>query len=400
MVNYFTYEYPKPKEGEPFAMSTELVHCPWNKDHYVIQVGLKGKEIAMEKVPASNLVFLIDVSGSMASDNKLGLLKNAFKLLADQMRPEDNVAIVTYAGQEGLALPSTSGDKKDEIKKAIDKLESGGSTNGGAGILLAYKVAAENLKKNGNNRVILATDGDFNVGVTSDSELIKLIEMEREKGIDLSCIGVGMGNYSDKNMEAIADHGNGNYYYFDNLEEAKRVFSSQFAGTMFTIANDVKLQVAFNPQSVKSYRLIGYDDRRLDSADFTNDKKDAGDMGAGHTVTALYEIIPQANSKGLTAQSVLTFKARYKDPGATTSKELANTLAFVLPKEGGESMNAKFATAVAEFGLILRDSKYKGSASLEDVKKRASEAATTDLNGQRKKFLDLVDQYAALKKSS
>ncbi|HJT74805.1 MAG TPA: von Willebrand factor type A domain-containing protein, partial [Chitinophaga sp.] len=292
MINYFDYEYKNPTGKDPVAIYADMANCPWNPSHQLVRIALKGKTVEKESLPASNLVFLIDVSGSMSDPNKLPLVKQALKALVGQLREEDKVAIAVYAGAAGLVLPSTSGKDKTAILDALDKLEAGGSTAGGAGILLAYKTAAENLLKNGNNRVILATDGDFNVGVSSDGDLQRIIETEREKGIFLSVLGFGMGNYKDNKLELLADKGNGNYAYIDNFEEARRTFVTEFGGTLFTIAKDVKLQIEFNPKYVKSYRLVGYENRMLNNEDFNDDKKDAGDMGAGHTVTALYEIIP------------------------------------------------------------------------------------------------------------
>ncbi|WP_255408041.1 VWA domain-containing protein [Chitinophaga sp. MD30] len=292
MINYFDYKYQNPTDGAPVAIYTDMAICPWNKSNQLVRIALKGKSVTTDKLPASNLVFLIDVSGSMESANKLPLVKQAFKALVQQLRPADHVSIVVYAGAAGLVLPSTAGNEKTTILDALDKLEAGGSTAGGAGIQLAYRTAAEHFIKSGNNRVILATDGDFNVGASSDGELQRIIEKEKEKGIFLSVLGFGMGNYKDNKLELLADKGNGNYAYIDNFEEARRTFVTEFGGTLFTIAKDVKLQIEFNPRFVSSYRLVGYENRLLHDEDFNDDKKDAGDMGAGHTVTALYEIVP------------------------------------------------------------------------------------------------------------
>ncbi len=292
MINYFRYQYPPPAGKDPFSINTEISDCPWNKDNKLVLIGLQGKNIPMENLPASNLVFLIDVSGSMLSENKLPLVKASMKMLTDQLREKDKISIVVYAGNAGLVLPTTNGSEKTKIKTAIDALEAGGSTAGGAGIELAYKTAQENFMHEGNNRIILCTDGDFNIGASSNDDMVRLIEKERTKGIYLSILGFGMGNYKDSKMEQLADKGNGNYAYIDGINEAKKVLVNEFGGTLFTIAKDVKLQIEFNPNKVAGYRLIGYEDRLLNKEDFNDDKKDAGELGSGHTVTALYEIIP------------------------------------------------------------------------------------------------------------
>ena len=292
MINYFKYQYPQPTGKDPFSINTEISDCPWNKENKLVLIGLQGKNIPVENLPASNLVFLIDVSGSMMDENKLPLVKASLKMLTDQLREKDRISIVVYAGNAGLVLPSTSGSDKIKIKTAIDALEAGGSTAGGAGIQLAYKTALENFMKEGNNRVILCTDGDFNVGVSSDDDMVRLIEKERNKGIFLTVLGYGMGNYKDSKMQQLADKGNGNHAYIDGINEAKKVLVNEFGGTLFTIAKDVKLQLEFNPAKVAAYRLIGYENRLLNKEDFNDDKKDAGELGSGHTVTALYEIIP------------------------------------------------------------------------------------------------------------
>ena len=290
MINYFSYDYPQPKENEPFSVTTEVAACPWNKDHQLVLIGLQGRNVETANLPPSNLVFLLDVSGSMQDTDKLPLIKSAFRLLVDQLRPQDRVSIVVYAGSSGLVLDSTPGDQKQVILQAIDSLNAGGTTAGGEGIKLAYEIAKKNLMKDGNNRVILATDGDFNVGVSSDGDLIRMIEEKRNDGIFLTILGFGMGNYKDAKMEQLADKGNGTIAYIDNLLEAKKVFVSGLSGTLLTIAKDVKIQVEFNPTKIKAYRLIGYENRMLKKEDFNDDKKDAGEIGAGHSVTALYEI--------------------------------------------------------------------------------------------------------------
>ncbi|MFN8354349.1 MAG: von Willebrand factor type A domain-containing protein [Spirosomataceae bacterium] len=407
-INYFDYHYPQPTGKDPVAMVTELSDSPWNKGLKLLHVGLQAKTIATDNLPPSNLVFLIDVSGSMADPNKLPLIKAGFKLLVDQLRPQDRVAIVVYAGAAGLVLPSTPGNEKNQIKDALDRLEAGGSTAGGAGIKLAYQVAIENFRKNGNNRVILATDGDFNVGVSSDAELQRLIEQKRESGVFLSVLGCGMGNYKDNKMETLADKGNGNFAYIDNLLEAEKVFVKEFGGTLFTVAKDVKVQIEFNPKYVKAYRLIGYENRMLKNEEFNDDKKDAGEMGSGHTVTALYEIVPAgvesaylANVDALKYQQVqetqathsgeiLTLKVRYKDPDGDKSRLIEKAVMDNHTALASTSTNFRFAAAVAEFGLLLRNSEFKGSAHFDQVLALAKEAQGSDSEGYRAEFLKLV----------
>lgn len=407
MINYFDYKYGNPSGNAPVAIHTDMAICPWNTDHQLVRIALKGKDVAKENLPPSNLVFLIDVSGSMSGELRLPLVKQAFKALVGQLRPADKVAIVVYAGAAGLVLPSTSGEHKTAILDALDKLEAGGSTAGGEGIQLAYKTAAENLLKNGNNRVIIATDGDFNVGPSSDGELQRIIEREREKGIFLSVLGFGMGNYKDNKLEILADKGNGNYAYIDNFEEARRTFVTEFGGTLFTIAKDVKLQIEFNPKYVKSYRLVGYENRMLQNEDFNNDKKDAGDMGAGHTVTALYEIVAAGKTSnqplavdplkyqlpkqaaGNTSE-VLTVKLRYKDPSSSTSQLITQVLRWKQQDITAAPEDFRMATAVADFGLLLRNSEHKGNASWDQVLKLAGNARGTDEEGYRAEFVQLV----------
>jgi len=313
MVNYFNYDYPEPDGKHPFSVYNEISECPWNTSHPLLHVGLKGKSIDKDKLPASNLVFLLDVSGSMGSPNKLPLLKQAFRMLVNELRPEDRVAIVVYAGAAGLVLESTDGSEKQEILAALDKLQSGGSTAGGAGLKLAYKVAQDHFIEDGNNRIILATDGDFNVGSSSNAEMERMIEQKRENGVFMTVLGFGMGNYKDDKMEIIADKGNGNYAYIDNIQEARKVFITEFGGTLFTIAKDVKFQMEFNPARVKGYRLVGYENRLLNDEDFNDDKKDAGEMGAGHTVTALYELIPAGSDESLKRIDPLKYQAGRKE---------------------------------------------------------------------------------------
>lgn len=404
MVNYFSYNYPQPAAGEPFSVTTKVGACVWNNGHKIVLIGLQGKAVDLQQLPPSNLVFLLDVSGSMNQPNKLPLLQSAFRLLAGQLRPQDKVSIVTYAGAAGLVLDSASGDQKNKVLDAIDNLRAGGSTAGSAGIQLAYEIAKKNFIKDGNNRVILATDGDFNVGVSSDGELTRMIEEKRDDGIFLTVLGFGMGNYKDAKMEKLADKGNGNLAYIDNLLEAKKVFVTQLTGTLFTIAKDVKIQVEFNPAQVKAYRLIGYENRMLKKEDFNDDKKDAGEIGAGHTVTALYEIVPADSKEAFSnvdplqyqkvsvAQSddLLTVKLRYKEPDADESKLITKTISC---KEKPVSADAdfEFATAVVEFGLVLRDSQYKGTASYQDVLQRAKAAKGKDADGYRAEFIKLVE---------
>src|SRR5215217_3700299 len=391
MINYFDYDYAQPKGNDPININTEISSAPWNTSHKLVKIGLQGRKITTENLPASNLVFLIDVSGSMNQDNKLPLLVSSFKLLADQLRPDDKVAIVVYAGSAGLVLPSTPGDHKTKIKEALSQLSAGGSTAGGQGIELAYQVATQNFIKDGNNRVILATDGDFNVGASSDQDMQKLIENKRKSGVFLTVLGYGMGNYKDSKMETLANKGNGNYAYIDNISEARKVLINEFGGTLFTIAKDVKLQVEFNPAKVQAYRLIGYENRMLKARDFNDDLKDAGEMGAGHTVTALYEVIPagvkstfagsvddlkyQAQQKPKAAQGnsteMLTVKLRYKKPDGNVSKLIAHPVTETSLPFTNTSENFRFSAAVAEFGMLLRQSQFKQHASFDQVIKNA-----------------------------
>lgn len=415
MINYFTYDYPQPTDNKPFSINTELAECPWNKDHQLMLIGLQGKRVDLDALPPSNLVFLIDVSGSMSNENKLPLVKASLKLLADQLRAEDKVSIVTYAGSAGLALPATSGEDRNKIKEAIDRLESGGSTAGGAGIQLAYKVAREQFKEKGNNRVILCTDGDFNVGQSSDDALERMIEQERKSGVFLTVLGYGMGNYQDAKMQKLADKGNGNHAYIDGLAEAKKVLISEFGGTLYTIAKDVKLQIEFNPALVKGYRLIGYENRMLAKEDFNDDKKDAGELGSGHTVTAIYELVPpnvmipdfpevdslkyqvstqQPKVKLNTSfkDERVTIKLRYKEPDGETSKLLSVVVRSAPIAIEKASNNLRFAAAVASFGLSLRSSAYKGSASLEMSLAMAKKSLGVDKEGYRREFMQLVEK--------
>jgi Ca-activated chloride channel homolog len=415
MINYFSYDYPEPEGKHPFSVYTELSTCPWNSNHQLLHIGLKGREMEKSSLPASNLVFLIDVSGSMESPNKLPLLKNAFNLLVNQLRPNDRVAIVVYAGAAGLVLESTPGSQKETILKAIDRLSAGGSTAGGQGLKLAYKVAEENFIKGGNNRIIIASDGDFNVGPSSNAEMERMIETEREKGIFITVLGFGMGNYKDDKMEIIANKGNGNYSYIDNIQEARKVLVSEFAGTLFTIAKDVKFQLEFNPARVQAYRLIGYENRLLNKEDFNNDKKDAGEMGAGHTVTALYEIIPagsdvniagvdplkyQANASKVKPDpnaELLTIKLRYKQPDGETSILIDKPERGRLIPLNQTSDNFRFSAAVAQFGLLLRGSEFKGNANIDQVVSMARNSRGNDDEGFRSEFIQLVRTASSLK---
>ena len=406
MINYFDYDYPQPTQSAPLSVTTEIADSPWNPGLKLVHIGLQARKISPGNLPPSNLVFLIDVSGSMSDQNKLPLLKQAFKMLTDQLRAEDKVSIVVYAGAAGVVLPPTSGNNKIKIKEALDNLNAGGSTAGGEGINLAYKLAKENFLPKGNNRVILATDGDFNVGVSSEGELQRLIEEKREGGVSLSIMGFGMGNYKDSHVETLADKGNGNYSYIDNIQEAQKVFVQEFGGTLFTVAKDVKLQIEFNPRYVQAYRLIGYENRSLKNEEFHDDKKDAGDMGSGHTVTALYEIIPTGTESAYLAkmdtlkyqkttpngdsEELLTLKIRYKKPESENSVLLDFPVKNVSKALASTSENFRFSAAVAEFGLLLRRSDYKGNAQYSEVIKRAKGAFGKDEEGYRSEFVRLV----------
>ncbi|MCU0426507.1 MAG: von Willebrand factor type A domain-containing protein [Candidatus Kapabacteria bacterium] len=419
LVNYFRYDYPQPRGTEPFSVNTEYGACPWNTQHKLVHIGLQGKQIPLSQLPASNLVFLIDVSGSMDSPEKLPLLKDAFTMLTKQLRPQDRVAIVVYAGAAGVVLSPTDGSDKNRIFAALNNLSAGGSTAGGEGIKLAYHLARQYFIKGGNNRVILATDGDFNVGTSSEGDLVRLIEKERESGVFLTVLGFGMGNYKDSKMEKLADKGNGNYAYIDNAREAERVLVGQMQGTLYTIAKDVKIQVEFNPSQVQAYRLIGYENRLLAKEDFNNDTKDAGEIGAGHTVTALYEIVPVGvafqNPSGngsvdalkyqTTQQQkpleikivpnisteLMTVKIRYKESDGTVSKLLERPVPNIDAPLQAASQNFKFSAAVAEFAMILRESPFKAQASYNQVLSLASESLGKDTDGYRAEFIRLVE---------
>jgi Ca-activated chloride channel homolog len=411
LVNYFEYDYPQPVGNVPFSVTNEVAVCPWNTKNKIVSIGLQGKKIALDHTPPSNLVFLLDVSGSMNSPDKLPLLKQGLKILVNQLKPQDRVAIAVYAGSSGLVLPSTN--DKNEILRALDNLEAGGSTNGGQGIQLAYKVAQENFIANGNNRVILATDGDFNVGLTGDDELVKLIEQKRNGNIFLSVLGFGTGNLNDSMMEKLSNKGNGNYAYIDSAEEARKALGQQVAGTLYTIAKDVKIQVEFNPAKVAGYRLLGYENRLLAARDFNDDKKDAGEIGAGHSVTALYEVVPagqKVENDGIElkysevkpsdtnfSDELLTVKLRYKEPKEDTSKLLTIGLLDKNASIEDASDNLKFASAVAQFGLLMRDSRFKGSSSFSNVSSLANSSLGNDLKGYRSDFIRLAEKAKRLK---
>ena len=418
MINYFTYDYAQPTDEKPFAVHVDLASCPWEQSHRLVRIGLKGKEIATDKRGLSNLVFLLDVSGSMEPSERLPLIKQSMRLLVEKLTENDRVAIVIYAGASGLALPSTPGNQKEKILSALESLEPGGSTNGAEGIQLAYKIAADNFIKGGVNRVILATDGDFNVGVTSQGDLIRMIEEKAKSGVFLSVLGVGTDNLKDSTMQKLADKGNGNYAYLDSLDEARKVLVQQMNGTLVTIAKDVKIQVEFNPARVASYRLIGYEKRMLRKEDFNNDKVDAGEIGAGHTVTALYEIVP-VGARVNSADSVppvdplkyskperstsssgemLTVKLRYKKPDGNKSELIEQAVTDSNAAFASTSQDFKFAAAVAEFGMLLRDSEHKGNGTFGAVLEWAQEGKGSDTNGYRAGFIELVRKAQGLKK--
>ncbi|HYF29966.1 MAG TPA: VWA domain-containing protein [Chitinophagaceae bacterium] len=416
MINYFDYEYPQPIGEHPFSVITEIAACPWNPQHKLVHIGLQGKEIPIGNLPNSNFVFLVDVSGSMEEPNKLPLVQASLNLLVEHLREKDKVAIVVYAGNAGLVLPSTSGSNKAAIKEAIDQLSAGGSTAGGEGIQLAYKIAAQNFIKDGNNRVILATDGDFNVGISSDDELVRLIEEKRKSGIYLSVLGYGTGNYMDNKMQQLADKGNGNHSYIDNINEARKVLVSEFGSTLFTIAKDVKIQVEFNAAKVQAYRLIGYENRMMAAEDFNDDKKDAGELGSGHTVTALYEVIPvgvkdaftksidslkyQSNNRTIQGPSneMMTIKLRYKQPDGDVSKLMVHPVIDNNIALDNTSDNFRFSAAVASFGMLLRGSDYKQASSYQQVISLANSAKGADKNGYRTEFIQLVSGASSLAK--
>ncbi|GLB52571.1 hypothetical protein NBRC110019_16110 [Neptunitalea chrysea] len=413
-INYFDYDYKNPTGNNPFSINTEVSECPWNPGNRLVHIGLQGKKIATDNLPKSNLVFLLDVSGSMDAPDKLPLLKSSFNLLLDQLGENDRIAVVVYAGAAGVVLPSTSCDDKETIIDAINKLDAGGSTAGGEGIQLAYKIAQENFIKGGNNRIILATDGDFNIGTSSNAELVRLIEEKRKSGVFLSVLGFGSGNYKDSKMEQLADKGNGNYNYIDNLFEAKKVLVNEMGGTMMTIAKDVKIQIEFNPAKVAQYRLIGYENRKLNNEDFNDDTKDAGEIGSGHTVTALYEIVPVGKENSTSTDykylqtsisetaykgnELATVKFRYKAPNSDTSSLLEQIIKDNNTELSKTSDNFRFSAAVAEFGLLLRDSKFKGSANYPQLLELAKGAKGKDEYGYRIGFITMAESSQSLRR--
>lgn len=396
LINYFSYSYEQPVGKDPVKITTEIGSCPWNKENQLVRIGLKAKEIPSENLPASNLVFLVDVSGSMYGPDRLGLVKSSLKLLINNLREEDRVAIVVYAGEAGVVLPSTSGSNKQKIREALDELTAGGSTAGGAGIQLAYDIARKNYIRKGNNRVILCTDGDFNVGVSSSEGLERLVEKERKSGVFLTVLGYGMGNYKDNKMQVLAEKGNGNHAYIDNIQEANKTLVHEFGGTMYAVAKDVKLQIVFNPEQVQEYRLVGYESRLLNNKDFNDDTKDAGEMGAGHTVTAFYEIKP--NNAPRTMQfaepELLTIRLRYKAPYSDVSQLIETKLKA--NNSNKLSPDFYFASAVAMFGQMLRNSEYKGTGSYNQVISLAQSGLVNDRQGYKREFIRLVETINGL----
>lgn len=418
LINYFSYDYAEPAGNDPVRITTEVGSCPWNSQNRLVKVGLKAKSLASDNLPASNFVFLIDVSGSMSGPTRLDLVKSSLKLLVNNLRKKDRVAIVVYASSTGEVLPSTSGENKQKIKEALNNLSAGGSTAGGAGIQLAYKIAKQNFIKGGNNRIILCTDGDFNVGVSSNEGLQRLIENERKTGVFLSILGYGMGNYKDSKMQTLAQAGNGNHAYIDNLQEANKVLVNEFGATMYTVAKDVKLQIEFNPNRVQAYRLVGYETRMLNKEDFNDDTKDAGEMGAGHTVTAFYEVVPvgvkmnmQGNVDPLKYQTeaknpiqkrlresmhpdLLTVKLRYKQPNGSTSKKIEVPLIDSNTNEVSDDF--RFAAAVAMFGQVMKGSEYKGEGTFDKAIELAQSGYGNDSQGYRREFVRLMETAKGL----
>ncbi len=418
LVNYFNYDYTGPKDEHPFAANVEIAQCPWKPEHRLVRIGIKGREMPRDKRPLSNLVFLVDVSGSMSARNKLPLLQRGMKMLVDQLSENDRVAMVVYAGAAGLVLPSTTGDQKQVILDSLGRLQAGGSTNGGQGIRLAYQVALDHFIPGGTNRVILCSDGDFNVGTTSTGALIRLVEQNAKQNIFLTVLGFGTGNHNDSMLEQISNKGNGNYAFIDTDNEARKVLVEQMSGTLVTIAKDVKIQIEFNPHTVAAYRLIGYENRLLAAEDFRDDTKDAGEIGAGHTVTALYEVVPVGVQTDVPIASVdplryqedaktteeagsgemLTLKIRYKLP----QEDESTLLAYAVTDHGQSFAKAtadyKFAAAVASFGMLLRNSKYKGETNYDSVIEIATEGAGRDTGGYRTEFISLVERARDLKR--
>lgn len=413
-INYFPYKYEGPKDDKPFAVHGEVAACPWTEGRQLVRIGIQGKHISLDNLPPANLVFLLDVSGSMFSENKLPLVKNALSMLTRKLRPQDRVSIVVYAGAAGLVLPATKGSDKEAILSALDRLQAGGSTAGGAGIKLAYKVAQENFVREGNNRVILCTDGDFNIGASSDGEMVRLIEEKRATGVYLTILGFGMGNYKDAKIQKMADAGNGNYSYIDSAMEARKVLISQMGGTLLTIAKDVKIQVDFNPAQVGAYRLIGYENRLLRDEDFRDDTKDAGEIGAGHTVTALYELIPAGQevqlpqvepskyqqsgepTEAAASGELLTLRLRYKQPDADASEEISFPVSDTGMSLDGATGDFRFAAAVACFGMLLRNSEHQGESSHKLVLELAHSGKGNDPHGYRSEFIKLVELAQSL----
>ncbi|MBT1705574.1 vWA domain-containing protein [Chryseosolibacter indicus] len=416
LVNYFSYDYKQPVDEHPFAIHTEVSEAPWNKKHKLIHIGIQGREIPTDDLPPSNLVFLIDVSGSMDEPEKLPLVKQSFKMLVDKLRPQDHVAIVVYAGAAGKVLEPTPGNEKKKIISALDQLQAGGSTAGGEGLRLAYELAQQNYREKGNNRVIIATDGDFNVGESSNEEMEKLITEKRKDGIFLTVLGYGMGNYKDSKMEILADKGNGNYAYIDNISEARKTLVHEFGGTLFTIAKDVKLQLEFNPSKVKAYRLIGYENRLLKNEDFNNDKKDAGELGSGHTVTALYEVIPSGvkseffdvddlkyqnnNTEAIRTYTneLFTIKFRYKKSDKEVSRLITHSLVDNQTPLFQTSDNFRWAASVAAFAMLLRESAYVNNFSFDEVTALAQGAKGKDEEGYRAEFINLTKSLGLISK--
>lgn len=414
MVNYFHYDYEQPNNKDPFSITTEYATCPWNKKNTLLHIGIQGREIDFKDIPDANLVFLVDVSGSMGSENKLPLVKSSLKMLVRKLRPTDRISIVTYAGATRVVLPPTPVSKAPAILAAIDALASGGRTAGASGIKLAYETARKFLLKNGNNRVLLATDGDFNVGVSSDAELQRIIEKEREDGIFLSVLGYGTGNYKDNKMQTLADKGNGNHAYIDNIKEAEKVLIEEMASTLYTIAKDVKIQIEFNPSEVAEYRLVGYENRLLANEDFNDDKKDAGELGAGHTVTAIYEIKTKASkkkkNKGVDklkyqvdrdvsqefAGELGTIKLRYKKPDGDKSKLIVKTISNQTSQLELTSDNLRWAAAIAQFGLTIRNSKYVKEKDYQTIIANAEAAMGVDKNGYRSEAIQLMQRMKEL----
>lgn len=418
LINYFSYDYPKPTGKDPVSINTETSICPWDATHRLVKIGVKAREIPSDNLPASNFVFLLDVSGSMDVPNKLELVKSSIKLLTNNLRKTDRVAIVVYAGAAGVVLESTEGTDKQKIMEAVDGLHAGGSTAGGAGIQLAYKIAEKNFIENGNNRIVLCTDGDFNVGVSSNNELESLIESKRKTGVYLTVLGYGMGNYKDNKLQILAEKGNGNHAYIDNIQEANKVLVNEFGSTMYTVAKDVKIQVEFNPAQVNAYRLIGYESRLLNKEDFNDDTKDAGELGSGHTVTALYEIIPAGvkntyggvdnlkyqtnnnttnNVQPNNSSELLTVKLRYKLPKSDSSNKMEVPV-LISDINKKPSADFKFIMAVSMFGQLLRESDFKGNSSYDKVIELANNGIGTDTHGYRREFVRLVESVNQLDK--